>query len=284
MKILETHIVPAIEEDIRLQEYAPGIFNSVVTKSALKKAIKRQEILIDGKVAKTSDWVRENQRIELLQQEIVPKKIFQLKLEVIFEDEYMAVINKPAGYPTSGNYFRTIENALSYNLKASAQADALPHPAPVHRLDNPTSGLLIVAKTRKAQTVLHRDFKNKKIQKIYTAVVHGKTPETAVINAEIDKKPALTKIRTLEMFSENNEIFSLIEAYPETGRTHQIRLHLAEKGFPIVGDKEYGPGTQPFRKKGMNLAATGLSLMHPVKSEQMSFKADFPKKYTGSES
>ncbi|UJH90513.1 hypothetical protein LZ575_17150 [Antarcticibacterium sp. 1MA-6-2] len=132
MKILETHIVPAISEEIRLQDYAPQVFKIISSRSGIKKAIKREEILIDGKIGKTSDWVKPNQKIELLQQEKQEKKIFQLKLEVVFEDQYLAVVNKPAGYPTSGNFFKTIENALPFNLQASQEDDSLPYPLPVH--------------------------------------------------------------------------------------------------------------------------------------------------------
>jgi 23S rRNA-/tRNA-specific pseudouridylate synthase len=97
----------------------------------------------------------------LLKQTGEPKKVFKLKLEVLLQDEYLAIVNKPSGIPTSGNYFRTVENALPYNLSPSTQIDALPHPRPVHRLDNPTSGLLLIAKTRTAQTILSRDLQNK---------------------------------------------------------------------------------------------------------------------------
>ena len=281
-KILESHIVPAIHEKIRLQEYAVDIFKSIPSRSGIKKAIKRQEILIDGQIAKTSDWIEEHQKIELLQQEIKPKKIFNLKLEVIFEDDYFAVVNKLAGYPTSGNYFKTIENALPFNLKISGESDALPYPLPVHRLDNPTSGLLLIAKTRIAQTKLHLDFETKDIQKTYLAVIHGIFPETAIFSDEINQKSALTTIKTLRPFHFKNEDYSLVEVNPDTGRTHQIRIHLAQHGFPIVGDKEYGTGSAPFPKKGLYLAAIGLRLIHPITDEPLEFKLKIPRKFESS--
>lgn len=279
MKILETHIVPALEGKIRLQEYAALVFKTIPTRSGIKKAIKRQEILIDGKVGKTSDWIKEHQKIELLQQEVSEKKIFQLKLEVIFEDEFMAVVHKPAGYPSSGNYFKTIENALPFNLQTSEEKDALPYPLPVHRLDNPTFGLLLVAKTRTAQIQLNRSFENKKIFKTYLALVVGEVPQNFIYENVIEGKAALTKGKRLKLIKKKDRLFSLLELNPETGRTHQIRRHLSENGFPIVGDIEYGSGENFFQKKGMYLSAAGLKFQHPVNSETVKLQLEMPKKF-----
>jgi len=279
LKILETHIVTTLQEKIRLQEYAVDIFKSIPSRSGIKKAIKREEILIDGQIAKTSDWIKEGQKIELLQQEIKPKKIFRLKLEIIFEDDYFAVVNKLPGYPTSGNYFKTIENALPFNLKISEQPDALPYPLPVHRLDTPTGGLLLIAKTRFAQTKLYQAFETKEIEKTYMALVHGTTPATAIFQDKIDQKSALTRIQTLNSFCFKNEDYSLLEVHPDTGRTHQIRIHLSQHGFPIVGDKEHGSSSDPFSKKGLYLAAIGLRLQHPITDEPLEFKIKIPRKF-----
>jgi tRNA pseudouridine65 synthase/23S rRNA pseudouridine1911/1915/1917 synthase len=279
LKVIETHIVPAINEKIRLQEYAHSIFNSITSKSGIKKAIKRQEVLLNGNPGKTSDWVEQHQKIELLEPAANTKKIFELKLEVVYEDEFLAVINKPSGYPTSGNYFKTIENALPFNLNNSKELDALPAPIPVHRLDNPTSGLLLVAKTRKVQMELHLAFENKEIKKSYTAIVHGAHPDFAVYSGEIAKKPSLTLVKKLTEIERKGELFSFLEVKPQTGRTHQIRIHLSEKGFPIVGDKEYGRTDEQFLKKGLYLASTGLCFSHPVKLEKKYFNVPAPKKF-----
>lgn len=279
MKILETHIVPEISEEIRLQEYAPQVFTTISSRSGIKKAIKREEILIDGKVGKTSDWIRPHQRLELLQQERKEKKVFQLKMEVIFEDEYLAVIYKPPGYPTSGNFFKTIENALPFNLKASEEKDTLPYPLPVHRLDNPTSGLLIVAKTRSSQAILSRNFEDKGIQKTYIALVEGEFLETAIIEEDLDGKKSTTKIRPLNNFTYKGKTFLLLEVQPETGRTHQIRKHLSMHNMPIVGDVIYGSGEKLSHLKGLFLSATGLEFQHPISLEQLSFKIPFPKRF-----
>lgn len=279
MKIKETHIIPAVSEKIRLQEYAVSIFTSLPTKSSLKKALKKDLILLDGQPAKTSDWIKEGQKLDLLETENTVKKVFPLKLDVIFEDDYLAVINKPAGIPTSGNYFRTIENALPFNLKESNAKDALPTPLPVHRLDNPTSGLLLIAKSKFAQVQLNRFFEEKRIKKSYHALVSGIIPISVTLDKPIEDKNAETSIEILEHFQLKNENFSLVRAFPKTGRTHQIRIHLAEIANPIVGDKFYGQASEVLKTGGLFLAATGLELRHPVSKDYMVFELPLPKKF-----
>jgi len=250
LKIKETHIVPAINEKIRLQEYAVSIFPSLTTKSSLKKAIKKELILLDDQPARTSDWISEGQKIELLEPEKPNKKVFTLKLEIIFEDEYLALIHKPAGIPTSGNYFKTITNALPFNLKPSNQKDTLTAPLPVHRLDNPTSGILLIAKSKAAQVALNRLFQEKKIIKSYHALVLGTISDSLILKNPIEEKNAETQIEIIENFQFKNENFSLVKAFPKTGRTHQIRIHLAENGNPIVGDKLYGKASENITPAG----------------------------------
>lgn len=278
MKKIETHIVPAGVEKIRLQEYAVSIFETVPTKSSIKKAIKRGEIFLNSSPANTGDWITSGDKIDLFQNEEI-KKIFRLKLEVLFEDEDLAVVNKPSGYPTSGNYFRTIENALLFNLAPSFKPTALRVPKPVHRLDNPTSGLLLIAKTGPAQRKLQADFENKLIQKKYKALVWGNLKEKRKPAFPIDGKPAETAIFPEEKIYINDDELTLISAFPKTGRTHQIRIHLALEGFPIVGDKLYGKKENTFSDKGLFLTATGLEFHHPVTGKLKKIALPLPKKF-----
>ena len=145
--ILHCFSVPFLSESIRVFDYVcvhlSGVFPS---KNGVKKAFKNELILLNGKIALSGEWLTEGDKIEVKAQDLGSFKIFPLKFEVLFEDEFMAVIHKPAGFPVSGNYYKTIQNALPYNLSISNQEDALMLPRPVHRLDKLTSGLLLVAK------------------------------------------------------------------------------------------------------------------------------------------
>lgn len=280
MKILETHIVPAISEEIRLQEYAVSIFSSIQTRSGIKKAIKKGIILIDGEKATTAAWIKEGQKIDLLQSEFSDKKIFKLDFEVLFQDEHIAVIHKPPGYPTSGNYFKTIENALPHNLNASAEFDALPYPLPAHRLDNPTSGILLCAKTRNSLIQLQQDFAQKKIQKIYYAIVQGEVKTEKELSFMIDKKASETVVKPVESYQINDDPYTLVELRPLTGRTHQLRIHLSENNTPIIGDRIYGKRKNGFFKgKSLYLFAGKIIFPHPVSKEQLSFELPLPKKF-----
>lgn len=280
MKILETHIVPAITKEIRLQEYAVSIFTPIQSRSGLKKAIKKAQILIDGKPANTGDWIRRGQKIQLLEEAHSQKKIFPLDIDVLWEDEHMAVVHKPAGYSTSGNYFKTIENTLPHNLEKSNQPDSLPFPLPTHRLDNPTAGILLCAKTTNALLKLQKGFAQKKIQKTYYALVHGDIEAEMKIDSAIDDKPAKTFVKPTENYKIEGEKYTLAAIQPLTGRTHQIRIHLNRNMTPIVGDKIYGnEGNGYFRNKNLFLFAAGISFRHPVNNELLEFRIDLPKRF-----
>lgn len=276
LKLLEKHLVPQLQQPIRLQEYASSIFKTITTRSGIKKAIKKQLILLNGKPANTGDWIEEGQLLELLAEKLPKKKVFQLNLKVIFEDNFLAVIEKPSGYPTNGNYFKTIENALPYNLKNSTEKDALPYPIPAHRLDNPTSGLLLIAKTKNVQVKLNQAFENKEIQKSYLAIVSGEISKSGLFTIPIDGKSAETKFQLKKTFSKNDKTFSLVELFPTTGRTHQIRIHLSKNGSPIVGDEVYGSSE---KTKGILLAAHSLAFTHPISKKSLHFENTFPKKF-----
>lgn len=280
MKIQETHIVPAISENIRLQEYAVSIFSTIQSRSGLKKAIKKGLILINGQKAQTGDWIKEGQKIELLQPDIPNKKIFKLDFEVLFEDQHIALIHKPAGFSTSGNFFKTIENALPHNLNRSTQPDALPFPLPAHRLDNPTAGILICAKTTSSLLRLQKNLAERKIQKVYYALVHGKLWKDLRLDSEIEEKPSVTLVSPLKFFKINEELYTLVEAKPLTGRTHQIRIHLSEFEHPIVGDEVYGnEETGYFAHKNLYLYSGGVSFSHPVTEEAIEVESRLPKRF-----
>lgn len=280
MPILETHIVPEGVENIRLSDYAPTVFKIINTKKGIKKAIKKELILVDNKVGATATWIKSGQKIELLAEDNQLTKIYRLPLPIVYEDEFIAVVNKPGGIPVHGRQFHTLENALPFNLKYSTQTDALQRLHPVHRLDAPTCGLIIIAKTRQAELHLREQFLNKTIKKNYQAIVIGKLDGDATIQQPIDNKEATTHFKTLQQVpSLKNEWLTLVELLPVTGRTHQLRIHLSGLGFPILGDKLYGKEGLILKNKGLFLCATTISFLHPIHQKIVSLSISPPNKF-----
>jgi len=281
MPVIKTHIVPKEFEEIRLYDYVQQIFPTIPSRKGVKKAIAREEILVDGQKTSTGHWIKAGQKIELLESTANPPKEYILKLEIVFEDEYLAVINKPAGIPVSGNQFRTIQNALIGNISLSKEADALRWPKPVHRLDGPTSGLLIVAKTAKALVKLGQQFEQKTIQKKYAAIVMGESPEKGIVASDVDGLKSLSEYKTLQTINSlRSKHLSWVELSPKTGRTHQLRIHMSSIGYPILGDKLYGDEGHVLEGKGLFLCALGLELTHPITGRLLALEIDIPYKFT----
>ena len=138
MVIIESHIVPERIQKVRFLDYSVEIIKSLRSRSSIKKAIKRGELLLNGETVAGGTWIEPGQKIELIDNENKPPKPYELNLEIIFEDESLAIITKPAGISVSGNKYRTIQNALLANLKTSSEPDSLKWPRPVHRLDYAT--------------------------------------------------------------------------------------------------------------------------------------------------
>ena len=282
MLIIHTHIVPTNISNIRLSDYAVGVFPQLPSRKGVKKAIKNGQVYLNGKKGTTGAWVEMGQKIELIALDKKPPKIYQLDLPVIYEDEQLAVIHKPAGIIVSGNQFHTIQNALLHNLTVSKAIDAFQLPRPVHRLDHATSGLLLIAKTTSANIHLSEQFENKTIQKRYQAVVMGEiAPVAGMIDVKIENKEALTKYEVLQTVASLKVThLSLVNLYPLTGRTHQLRIHLAHLGHPILGDKLYHQDKPLLTGKGLFLAAVELTFEHPISGEVMNFEIDAPTKFT----
>jgi RluA family pseudouridine synthase len=204
-----------------------------------------------------------------------------LSLEVLFEDSDLAVIWKPSGINVSGNQFKTIQNALMFNLKKSIGIDALNWPKPVHRLDNQTSGVLVIAKSKKARVVLGQAFENKTIEKTYHAIVIGHIEKAGVIDFEVDNKKSVTEFEPIQFCdSLKNEKLTLLKLMPKTGRTHQLRIHCAQfLKSPILGDKIYGSEGMILKNKGLFLSATGITFNHPNSNKIISITKELPPKF-----
>lgn len=280
MTISETHKVPSLEKSIRLQEYGVGIFKTIPTKSGFKKAIKKELILVDGKIATTALFINGNELIELYKKENdTTYKQFEFDLEILFEDDYLAVIYKPSGILVSGNSFATIDNALLQNITKSTLFDAV-RPRPVHRLDYPTSGLLLIGKTSSSIIALNQLFENKEIQKTYHAISIGKMDEKGEINFPVDTKKAFTSFKVLKtVISERFNILNLVELTPKTGRKHQLRKHLLAIKNPILGDKEHFIDGLILNGKGLYLHASTLKFEHPFTKEIIKVTKELPKKF-----
>lgn len=210
------------------------------------------------------------------------ERVYQRNLQIVFEDDYLAVVIKPAGLPVSGNTFQTVARALPYNLLPGFTIDALDNPMPVHRLDAQTSGLLVLAKSSVAATILGHLFESRQIYKTYMALVVGTPPDRGELHADIQGLNASTTYeKVASVRSLQNGTLSLVRLTPQTGRTHQLRIHLALAGHPILGDGLYGKKGNVLTGKGLFLCAVGLKFSHPVFPErEIKLEIPLPRKFT----
>jgi len=208
-----------------------------------------------------------------------PAKKLVFPLQVLFEDNHLAVIHKPAGIIVSGNKWKTITRALPDNLSPSSQPDACT-PQPVHRLDFPTTGALLTGKTASGIRTLNQMFEAKKIRKTYLAITIGEMTPEGSMHTPIDDKPSETSYKVLKTApSERFGALNLVKLYPHTGRRHQLRKHLSGIGHPILGDKEYGIENLILNGKGLYLHANSLKFEHPFTNEKLKIEDELPKKF-----
>ena len=278
---IETHKVPQLNNRIRLSDYTPGVFKTIFSKKGIKKAIKKGWVTINGDVGYTSDYIIGGEEIELFQSKTLQNKpTINIPLEVVYEDNYLAIINKPSGIVVSGNKKYTLENALPNVLKNSTENDALQRPEPIHRLDYPTSGALLIGKTSQAVILLNKMFEERAIQKKYYAVTIGLQKESGFIETPIDDKPSKSEFKVISrLTSRKYESLNLIELSPLSGRRHQLRIHLASIGNPILGDINYGKEGLIGKGNGLYLHAYSLTFSHPLTNKEVSVTILLPKKF-----
>ncbi len=235
---------------------------------------------VNGDIASTATLITGGEHITLsIPKETNPKKQFLFPLEVLYEDDHLAAIHKPAGIEVSGNKFKTIANALAQNLRPSTLSDAT-IPQPVHRLDYATTGLVLVGKTNRSIRALNKMFEDKTIAKTYYAITIGKMESRGTITTEIDGKPSQSDYKVVQsVLSERFNILNLVKLHPKTGRRHQLRKHLLSLGHPILGDKEYALEGLILKGKGLYLHAYSLEFEHPFTHKHICVTDDIPEKF-----
>jgi len=289
---------------LRLDRAAVQLFPDF-SRGRLQQWIKQGDLTVDGKRAKPSARVAGSEvlriKVEMLAEgEVKPQDI---PLDILFEDDHLLVLNKPVGlvvHPAAGNWDGTLQNAL---LNHDPELDMLPRAGIVHRLDKDTSGVMVVARSLKAHASLVEQLQTRSMSRVYEALVKGEILPAGTVNANIDRNPRdRKKMAVMEGGKPAISHYRLIRRLPgtshvevslESGRTHQIRVHMTHLGYPIVGDSLYGRG--PIRKKGLPptavllinefprqaLHARTLKLVHPGTAESCEFHASLADDFSG---
>ncbi|MBT4816585.1 MAG: RluA family pseudouridine synthase [Lentisphaerae bacterium] len=279
--ITTEHVVPENTTPDRLDRYVAGTLPEYPSKKSAYKAIKRGDIHVNGACVSPELRVQGGQCIQLLASAKPRQRVLQMSVTVVYEDDWLAVIVKPPDIPVSGNHRRTITRALPANLTPSPQPDAMPWPHPVHRLDGPTTGLLVVAKTRSAAANLGQQFETRRVRKTYYAIATGQMTGSGTIDDPLDGRTAETTYSVLKTVrSASHGWVSALTLSPHTGRTHQLRRHLALRNHPIVGDTQYGHAEHLSPGNRLLLCATGVVIDHPNTQTEMAFSIPPPKKFS----
>ncbi|MGT2948047.1 RluA family pseudouridine synthase [Streptococcus devriesei] len=282
--------------EIRIKEAGPRLDKALADLTELSRSqageqIKAGLVLVNGQAQKAKYAVKAGDVVtyELPQEELLDCLPQDLPLDIIYEDADVAVVNKPQGmvvHPSAGHPSGTLVNALLFHIKDLSAINGVIRPGIVHRIDKDTSGLLMIAKNDQAHQFLADELKEKKSLRQYLAIVHGSLPnDRGVIEAPIGRsdkdrkkqavtakgKPAVTHFQVVERFDD----YTLVRLTLETGRTHQIRVHMAYIGHPVAGDPLYAP-KKTLKGQGQFLHAETLAFTHPVTGQLMRFTAEVP--------
>ncbi len=290
------YVIDAKAEGQRLDVFLARKEELGLSRSHTQKLIRQGRVTVNGEVGKPScRLVTGDQVVVEVPQPVSPQvKPQEIPLDIIYEDDDLLVVNKPRGmvvHPAPGHADGTLVNALLAHCDDLSGINDVRRPGIVHRLDRDTTGLLVVAKNDRSHLDLARQIKERRVEREYLALVHGSVPvASGLVEAPVGRhpvhrkkmavtwsgKPAVTKFWVLERF---DGVYSLVRARLGTGRTHQIRVHMAYIGHPVVGDPVYGPKghrREPFSLKGQALHAQRISFCHPATGERLEFEAPLP--------
>ena len=290
-------IVEDVDAGKRLDSFLAEKNTANYTRSFIGKMIEENLVLYNGKPSKASTKIKTGDRIELFEKEPEPLAVKgeEIPLEIVYEDDDLMVINKPRGmvvHPAPGHTSGTLVNAvLSHAGESLSSINGVLRPGIVHRIDKDTSGLILVCKNDFSHKALAKQLEEHSITRRYHAICSGRLKEEqGTVSAPIGRdeknrkqqainykhgKEAITHYRLLE----NLQNASLLECRLETGRTHQMRVHMKSIGHPLLGDPLYGPKKNLYAIKGQALHAMVLGFVHPRSGEYMEFSADYPEDF-----
>ncbi|ALB47123.1 RluA family pseudouridine synthase [Clostridium beijerinckii] len=284
-------IVDEKDRGERIDKYLAEIFVDK-SRSFIQGLIEKDGIKVNNKTPKSNYKLRALDEIEITfsEPEVLKVEAEEIPINILYEDKDVVVVNKSQGmvvHPAPGNYNGTLVNALLYHCKDLSSINGIIRPGIVHRIDKDTSGVLVVAKNDEAHNKLSDQLKDHSMKREYYALVEGRLKnDKGIIDKPLARnkrdrlkigiveggKRAVTHYEVLERFNG----YTLIKCILETGRTHQIRVHMASIGFPLVGDPLYGFKKQRFKLKGQVLHAKTLGFVHPSKNEYMEFTTELP--------
>lgn len=276
----DEHLVPPDDGGERLDRYAFAVLAGLATVTHAKKSAKRGELRVNGEERPPNYRVQPGDRLAFTGAPRLPPPVWRIPLEVPWEDEHMAVVIKPPGLPVSGNRHRSLEHTLLPHLAPSPEPDALPWPRPVHRLDARTGGLVMVAKTARTRAVLGQALEQRQASKRYRALLLGFLEGEGTVDAPVDGRASLSRYRVVShTHSLRTEWLTTADLWPVTGRTHQLRQHMAQLGHPVLGDELYGVEGSILRGAGLFLWAVELALDHPITGEPLRVSIPEPSKF-----
>lgn len=282
-------------EKQRIDKYLADIFTDK-SRSYIQGLIDEKNVLVNDKIIKCNYKVKYLDKVKVLLPEpiVLEVEAEDIPLDILYEDSDVIVVNKPQGmvvHPAPGNYNGTLVNALLYHCKDLSTINGVIRPGIVHRIDKDTTGILVVAKNDEAHRFLSEQLKNHSMKREYCALVEGRLKDDSgtidkplgrnkkdrlKIGIVPDGRRAVTHYNVIERYDSS----TLVKCVLETGRTHQIRVHMASIGHPLVGDPLYGFKKQKYKLDGQMLHAKTLGFIHPKTKEYMEFTSDLPAQFS----